>query len=102
MSRPALVEIQQADLDTMRVQRQHLLALRYLYDLPFGQGVSIIADQSLGTTPVDVAHGLGRLPVGWLIVKQNNGGVVYAPSASSDTSLSMAASAPIVVTLMFF
>jgi hypothetical protein len=104
MSRPALVEIQQADLDTMRVQRQHLQALRYLYNLPFGEGQSIVANLALTTTPIAVTHGLDRVPQGWLVVKQSAGAVVYSPSAATDptATITLASTASMIVTLMFF
>jgi len=37
----------------------------------------------IGTAPTNVDHGLGRTPLGYLIVSQNNGNVPYLVSKNS-------------------
>lgn len=88
----------------MRIQRAHLLALKYLYDLPTSLDQHLVIDVSLGVTPVAITHGLARIPQGWFVVKQNAGATVYTTGAGPDptNTILLAATAPLVATLLFF
>jgi hypothetical protein len=56
------------------------------------------------TTPVEVPHGLGRRPRGWLVVKSNVSVIVYQASESAypELNLRLTASGTDVVSIWVF
>lgn len=59
---------------------------------------------TLGTSAVDVPHGLGRPIRGWIVVRTNGTATIYEPStpALRDRFLRLQATGTVVVTLWVF
>ena len=57
---------------------------------------------TLGTTQTQVAHGLGRMPRGYLSVGQDSGAVFYKSAAPDAEYLYLTATAPVAVELWVF
>lgn len=57
---------------------------------------------TLSTTPTTVYHNAGRMPRGWVVVRQSAAGSVYEPSenTATTTTLTLAASASMTITLL--
>ncbi len=90
-----------ADEDTER-------ALRELIDQmedrlgefpPFGR---ILPDVLLDTTEVQLRHGLGQKPQGWIIVDRDSNVHIYRSSKSTDRSLYLKATASVVASIWVF
>jgi hypothetical protein len=58
----------------------------------------------LGTSPVEVSHGLNRNIEGWIIIRKNAQADVWEPSVSvtPEKTLPLQASAAVTVTIYFF
>jgi hypothetical protein len=71
-----------------------------LNDVPFlhGQLLSV----TVGTSPTEIGHTLGRVWQGYLVLSQNANAVIWAPSAPSATSLTLQSSAAVAVKLWVF
>lgn len=71
---------------------------------------ALVKNVSLSTTTALVSHGLGRAPVGWLVVRARGAGVAATPgyvdfqdsNTMPEKTLNIAASTPIVVDLWIF
>jgi hypothetical protein len=90
------------DPDLMRVQDSIRDTFASIVRVALLNGNAVEA--VLGTSPVEVSHGLNRPILGWFIVRQNAQAAVWEPSASDTPSktLRLEASAAVTVTITFF
>lgn len=71
-----------------------------LNDVPFLHGQQISVD--IGTSATEIAHTLGRVAQGYLVLSQNANAVIWAPAAATSTSLTLQSSAAVAVKLWVF
>lgn len=92
-----------ADPDLMQVQENVNDVIRKWEGVPLLDGLLIEAI-TLGTTAVDVPHGLGRAYRGWFVVRTNGTATIYEPSvpALRDRFIRLQATGTVVVTLWVF
>ena len=64
----------------------------------------IVENVIVGTSPVNIAHRLGRTPIGWVVVDKNANSDVWSPSSSPQPSslLTLQASTPVTIKLLVF
>jgi len=63
----------------------------------------LLENVALSTSAVDVQHGLGRTPAGYLVMTQNASGSVFeTKTARSSSSIRLTASASVTVDLWVF
>jgi hypothetical protein len=67
---------------------------------PFIKGVELTATVNTSDTSID--HGLGQIPVGYLILSQNANSVIWLSGSFTKTSLTLRASATVSITLWVF
>ena len=65
---------------------------------------NIVKNISIGTSATQVAHGLNREPIGWIIIKKSANADVWEPSVSSSPSrlISLVSNTSVTVSIMFF
>lgn len=71
---------------------------------PLDDAAAIVENVVLGTSDVQVPHGLGRPPRGWIVVKANAGETVFSITISSNLAkfINLRASGTVTVSILFF
>lgn len=94
--------LQVADEDLRKVQDRILSVLNPLAKVPILDGV-LVTGVSVSATAVDVAHGLQRLPLGYIVVGLSADARVWETRANrSATRITLTASAAATVDLWVF
>lgn len=64
----------------------------------------VVENVIVGTSATNIAHGLGRPPIGWVIIDKNANATVWKPSASPQPStlLTLQASTQVTISLLIF
>jgi len=90
------------DPDLMRVQDSIRDTFASIVRVALLSGNTVQA--VLGTSPVEVSHGLNRNIEGWIIIRKNAEADVWESSASAtpEKTLPLQASAAVTVTIYFF
>jgi len=99
-----LKKIRSNDADLMRVQDAIAEVLEPLTKA-FMLDARILRDVAIGTSPTAVDHGLGREPLGWMLVDKTAAADVWRSTTTSIAPkklLMLVASAPITATLIVF
>lgn len=104
MNRPEPTIIQHTDETVNRIQRAIIEPLQFLMRLPTNAAQVMRAGLQLSTGDTRVAHGLGRTPQGWFVVRNNANTTIWEATASTDpkTFLNLRASGACTVTVIFF
>jgi len=64
---------------------------------------NLLQNVALTTSEKKVEHGLGRAPIGWIVVKQSANAVIWQPNSDlSGVFLNLQASAAVTVSLWVF
>jgi len=87
----------------MRVQDAVSDSLQSLLSVPLLNQNTTTA--TLSTTPLAVAHGLGRPITGWLVTRKNAAADVYEAAGvnlAPTKTINLVATFPVDVTIMFF
>ncbi len=102
---PIRIERPEEVVDILNRVQDNLVA-EFARILPFTlEGPTIVEDVVLGTTDLDVPHGLAQLPKGYLVSKRSASAIVFdGTTAATDTKkfISLTASAPVTVDIIFF
>lgn len=86
-----------------RLQDNIVAALLPLEGSPLYR-VVVVRDVAIGTSSTEIAHGLGYMPTGYIVVKRSANATVYDGAAHSTPSMfiNLTASSAVTVTLLVF
>ena len=98
MLKPNLPIYQFKDKSMMLLQNVWKAAIAPAISSPLIQG-SQVNDVSLTTNPTTFNHLLSRQMVGWFVVDQNASAMIYRSKPLNDQTLTLTASAPVVVSI---
>lgn len=103
MALPPFAIVRPESKDLSRVQDNIYASLLPVWAVPFLDGVKL-ANQVLGATAKDVAHGLGRAWQGCIVLKRNANAVIYQPSSTANTGqfITLQASATVTADLWVY
>lgn len=62
----------------------------------------LVEGKAIGTGETEIGHGLGRRPVGWLVIRNNANAAIYDSKAPDDTFLYLRAGVAATVSLWVF
>jgi hypothetical protein len=86
-----------------RVQSAVVDALQGQLPSVFEGGIVIEGVQLLSTGPTVLQHGLGRLPLGYLVLKRNAAATIWdTPTPAPASTLKLETTADVTVTLLVF
>ena len=97
---PPYQVIDTPDRNLQRVQNQLLAPMTALLRNPLLDGI-LHKNVALTTAGFALSHGLGRMPLGWIVVSIDTHATVKQ-TARSSTSLTLAASTPAIADVWVF
>lgn len=97
---PAYRQIQTKDFEISQVQTNTANTLNILIKVPMNDG-TLLEDQVITTSDTPLNHGLGRRPVGYLIVTKNAAEDVYQ-TAMTENFLTLKATGSVTVNVWVF
>lgn len=102
MPLPGVAKIRVDDVDLQRVQDRLHAGVEVLRTIPLLDGVLLKA-QVIATTATNIGHGLGRAPLGWIVVSKTGLGDIYENQANrTDRFLSLQSSVAVTADLWVF
>lgn len=104
MSQINFKQVGDTDYSLHKVQQNIDEIVANINNLPFLNGVTL-EEVTIGTSNTDIAHKLGRKPVGWLILRKRSNATVWDNQntvSAPATFLRLVASAQVSVDLYVF
>lgn len=98
----ALRDVQRGLLDKLnRFAASVADAVRTLEELPILRG-RLLTSQAVGTSSTTIYHNLGRIPVGWLVVRRRASVTVYETGAATATTINLISSSAATLDIWIF
>ena len=97
----AIRQINTKNFELAQVQTNLLNVLRMIADKEVVDGV-ILSNISIGVTDTPIAHMLGRVPLGYIIIGKDGPGDIYTSASSNSLNLTLKSTVAVTAQLWVF